>query len=145
MRPRLARQSDVDALWDNLDFIDCFATDHAPHSSIEKDVEFDKAAFGIIGLETSLALSLALVRDGVISIETLVEKMSKNPARIIGVENGIKKELPADLTIIDTEIEHTVNADTFYSLSRNTPFDGMEVKGKATATVVNGNIVYSAD
>ena len=123
--------------------IDVIATDHAPHSTLEKDVEFDKAANGIIGLETSLPLSLALVRDGVVQMETLIEKMSKNPGRILGLNSKIEKGQPADLTIIDTETEYDADPDAFYSLSRNTPFAGMKMKGRAAATIVNGRIVHS--
>ena len=122
--------------------IDVIATDHAPHSFIEKQVEFDRAANGIIGLETSVSLALKLVENGVISMEVLVEKMSTNPARILGLENGLLIGRPADITIIDPERPYRVNADNFKSLSRNTPFDGWDMKGKAVLTMVGGKIVY---
>jgi len=122
--------------------IDVIATDHAPHSSIEKQVEFDRAANGIIGLETSVSLSLKLVENGVISMAALVEKMSTNPARILGLENNLLIGRPADITIIDPERSYRVNADNFKSLSRNTPFDGWDMKGKAVLTMVGGKIVY---
>lgn len=144
MNPPLRSAKDVEAIKDGLrdGTIDTIATDHAPHSTLEKDVEFDKAANGIIGLETSLPLSLSLVRDKILSMEALIEKMSTNPGRIIGHQNKIEKGKPADLTIIDTEKEYTVNPDSFYSISRNTPFDKMEVKGMATVTIVEGRVVH---
>jgi dihydroorotase len=122
--------------------IDVIATDHAPHSFIEKQVEFDRAANGIIGLETSVSLALKLVENGVISMAVLVEKMSTNPARILGLENNLLIGRPADITIIDPERSYRVNADNFKSLSRNTPFDGWNMKGKAVLTMVGGNVVY---
>lgn len=122
--------------------IDVIATDHAPHSFIEKQVEFDRAANGIIGLETSVSLALKLVENGVISMTVLVEKMSTNPARILGLENGLLIGRPADITIIDSERSYRVNADNFRSLSRNTPFNGWDMKGKAVLTMVEGKIVY---
>ena len=125
--------------------IDVIATDHAPHSFIEKQVEFDRAANGIIGLETSVSLSLKLVENGVISMEVLVEKMSTNPARILGLENNLLIGRPADITIIDPERSYRVNADNFKSLSRNTPFDGWDMKGKAVLTMVGGKIVYQEE
>jgi len=122
--------------------IDVIATDHAPHSPIEKQVEFDRAANGIIGLETSVSLALKLVENGVISMTVLVEKMSTNPARILGLENGLLIGRSADITIIDPERSYRVNADNFRSLSRNTPFNGWDMKGKAILTMVEGKIVY---
>jgi dihydroorotase len=122
--------------------IDVIATDHAPHSFIEKKVEFDRAANGIIGLETSVSLSLNLVKKGVISLTVLVEKMSTRPARILGLENGLHIGRPADITIIDTQRSFRVNADNFRSLSRNTPFDGWDMTGKVVLTMVEGKIVY---
>jgi dihydroorotase len=122
--------------------IDVIATDHAPHSLIEKQVEFDRAANGIIGLETSVSLTLKLVETGVISMTALVEKMSTNPARILGLKNGLRIGQSADITIIDPEKSYRVNADHFRSLSRNTPFNGWDMKGKAVLTMVQGKIVY---
>jgi len=122
--------------------IDVIASDHAPHSSIEKDVEFDFAANGIVGLETSVSLSLKLVEEGVIGISELIEKMSKNPARILGIERGIKPGGIADITIIDPEAEYTVDSESFRSLGRNTPFNGWKMKGRAYLTMVCGRIVF---
>ena len=122
--------------------IDCIATDHAPHSPLEKEVEFDQAAFGIIGLETSLALSLKLVHDGLITMETLVEKMSRNPALFLGIDNRLVSGNPGDITVIDPDKVHVLNPATFVSKSRNTPFAGLQVKGEAFLTMVEGRIIY---
>ena len=144
MYPPLRSDQDREAVCQGIadGTIDVIATDHAPHSFIEKQVEFDRAANGIIGLETSVSLSLKLVENGVISMEVLVEKMSTNPARILGLENNLLIGRPADITIIDPERSHRVNADNFKSLSRNTPFDGWDMKGKAVLTMVGGKIIY---
>jgi dihydroorotase len=145
MNPPLRSNHDREAICQGLadGTIDAIATDHAPHSSIEKEVEFDMAANGIIGLETSVSLGMKLVEDEVITITDLVEKMSTNPARILGLESGLTIGNPADITIIDPDISFRVDADSFQSLSRNTPFDGWELKGKAVLTLVEGKIVFS--
>lgn len=123
--------------------IDVIASDHAPHTSIEKDLELDQAANGMIGLETSLPLSLQLVEMGLMNLKDLVARMSINPARILNLAHiGLKPGSPADLTIIDLEEVFTVDADTFRSKSRNTPFNGWELKGKAVLTMVGGKIVF---
>lgn len=145
MNPPLRSERDREAVREALadGTIDAIATDHAPHSVLEKEVEFDRAANGIIGLETSLALSLALVRDGVLTISQLIEKMAKNPARILGIECGLRMGMRADITLIDPEKIWTVKPEEFQSRSRNTPFAGWEMKGKAVLTIVGGKIVYS--
>ncbi len=126
--------------------IDVIASDHAPHTSIEKDLEFDQAANGMIGLETSLPLSLQLVETGLISLDNLVAKMSINPARILNFTHiGLKPGNPADLTIIDPEKKFTVDTNTLRSKSRNTPFNGWELKGKAVLTMVGGKVVFKED
>jgi len=122
--------------------IDAIATDHAPHSPFEKDVDFNRAANGIIGLETSLPLCLKLVEDGILTLPDLIGKMSANPARILGLKSGIEIGLPADITIIDPDLSWTVDATKFRSLSRNTPFEGWHVKGRAVLTMVDGRIVF---
>lgn len=144
MNPPLRTEQDREAIWQGLadGTIDVIATDHAPHSIIEKAVEFDQAANGIIGLETSVSLSLKLIETGIIGITDLIEKMSTNPARILGLENGLKTGRAADITIIDPEMSYRIDADRFQSLSRNTPFNGWNVKGKAVLTMVGGKIVY---
>lgn len=147
MNPPLRSEEDrkavIQGLYDGT--IDLIASDHAPHSIIEKDVEFDRAAFGIVGLETSLSLSLKLVHDGWFTIEMLVDKMAKQPAKIMGIHNDIKEGNIADLTIIDPDCEYVIDPSTFRSKSLNTPFSGMKVKGNAFLTMVNGKIVYQRD
>ena len=144
MNPPLRSEQDRDAILEGLadGTIDAIATDHAPQTSIEKDLEFDVAANGIIGLETSVPLSLRLVKNGVLSLPELIEKMTKNPGRIIKHENCIKKGAPANITLIDTERTYTIDANQFRSLGRNTPFDGWQVTGKAVLTMVEGKIVF---
>ena len=144
MNPPLRTEEDRVAICQGLadGTIDAIATDHAPHSIIEKAVEFDQAANGIIGLETSVSLSLKLVETGIIDITNLIEKMSKNPARILGLKTGLEIGKTADITIIDPEISFCIDADRFQSLSRNTPFEGRDVKGKAVLTMVCGKTVF---
>jgi dihydroorotase len=144
MNPPLRSESDRCAIIEGLvdGTIDMIASDHAPHSVDEKEVEFDRAAFGIVGLETSLALSLKLVQDGFLSLTDLVIKMSKQPAKMLKIDNDIKPGNPADLTIIDPEIQYEIDPDTFISKCKNTPFAGRQVQGEAFLTMVDGRIVY---
>ncbi len=146
MNPPLRSSQDREAIRQGLSngTIDVIATDHAPHSSLEKDVEFSKAANGIIGLETALPLSLKLVADKLMTMETLIEKMVKNPARILGLTTDLSEGNPADLTLVDPDYEYTIDAEKFKSKSRNTPFNGWKMKGKAVMTIVDGRIVYDA-
>jgi dihydroorotase len=123
--------------------IDVIATDHAPHSDLEKAVAFDTAANGIIGLETAVSLGLALVQDGIISITDLIAKMSTHPARILGIECGLQTGGIADITIIDPDVVYEVDADRFQSLSRNCPFDGWRLTGRPVLTMVGGRIVFN--
>jgi dihydroorotase len=122
--------------------IDVIATDHAPHSNREKAVEFNKAANGIIGLETAVSLGLKLVQEGVISITDLIEKMSTAPAAILGLERGIQPGRSADITIIDPDDAYAVDVNQLQTLSRNCPFDGWRLKGRPVLTMVAGQIVY---
>ena len=147
MSPPLRTAADRDALRKGLadGTIDAIASDHAPQSSIEKMVEFDQAANGIIGLETALPLALKLVQDRVISMARLVELMATGPARIIGRDCGLQTGMTADVTIISPDMVHTIDAEQFLSLSRNCPFDGWQVKGRAAMTIVGGQIVYALD
>ena len=124
--------------------IDVIATDHAPHAMHEKTVEFDKAANGIIGLETSVALGLKLVEEGVLSLTDLIEKMSTGPARILGLENGFRTGGAADITIIDPDVHYKVDTKKFQSLSKNCPFDGWRMKGRPVMTMVGGQIVFES-
>jgi dihydroorotase len=140
---RTARDNEaiLEALADGT--IDVIASDHAPHTTIEKDVEFQQAANGLIGLETSLPLSLRLVHDGLMDLHDLVGLMSTNPAKVLNLDYiGLKPGNPADITIIDPDKAFTVSAGAFRSKSRNTPFNGWELKGKAVLTMVAGKVVF---
>ena len=148
MYPPLREPKDVEAIKKGLSqgVIDVIATDHAPHSPIEKDVEFDKAAFGITGLETALPLTLALVREGVMNLPEAIAKLSYNPASILSIKGGtIEEGKEADLTIIDLNKEYIIEKESFRSKSYNSPFVGMEMKGKAMLTMVGGRIVWESD
>ncbi len=147
MNPPLRTEKDRQAIIQGLadGTLDIIATDHAPHSPLEKEVEFDRAAFGIVGLETSLPLSLGLVQEGKLSLSQLIEKMSKNPATLLGIDNDLKPGNPADITIIDPEAYHTIDPDTFFSKGVNTPFVGFNVKGEAWMTLVQGRVVFQKD
>jgi dihydroorotase len=146
MNPPLRTQKDVDELLQGIadGVIDILASDHAPHCSFEKEVEFDYAPFGILGLETELGSFLTeLVHKKVISLPKLVEMYTINPARLLGLDRGtLSAGSIADITIIDPGCEWTVDREKFASLSRNTPFHGWNLKGKAVATIVGGKIVW---
>ena len=144
MNPPLRTEADRQAIRRGLadGTIDAIATDHAPHSDKEKDVAFASAANGIIGLETAVSLSLGLVRDGILSLFGLVEKMSTGPAQIMGLESGLRVGQTADVTIIDPDMEYTVKSDEFQSKSRNTPFEGWQLTGRPVLTMVGGRVVY---
>ena len=145
MNPPLRSKADRRAIREGLsdNTIDVIATDHAPHSSIEKKIEFDRAANGITGLETSLPLSLALVRKNILTMDGLIRKMSKNPAKILKIKNDLIPGALADITIIDPEKKFRVDPDNFFSLSKNTPFSGMSLKGKAVLTMAGGKIIFA--
>ena len=148
MNPPLRTWEDVQAIKEGLvdGVLDIIATDHAPHSPLEKDLEFDKAAYGIIGLETALPLSLALVRDGVLSLHETIRKLSYNPASILGVEGGsILEGGPADLVIIDPDFEFILRKEDFHSKSKNSPFIGKPLKGRNMLTMIGGRIVWERD
>jgi dihydroorotase len=147
MNPPLRTASDVAAMKAALvdGTIDAIATDHAPHHPDEKDVEFNVALNGIVGLETSLPLSLRLVEEGVLDLKALVSVMSCNPAKILGVERGtLKPGAVGDVTIIDPNKKWMVAAEKLESKSKNSPFLGWEMKGAAAFTVVKGQVVHKA-
>jgi dihydroorotase len=148
MYPPLREPKDVEAVKTGLSegVIDVIATDHAPHSTMEKDVEFDKASFGIIGLETALPLTLNLVRKGVMDLPSAIARLSCNPAGILGIKGGtIQEGKEADLTVIDPNKEYVVKEEEFRSKSHNSPFIGWSMKGKAILTMVGGRIVWKCD
>jgi len=148
MNPPLRSEDDRLALIEGLKdgTITVIASDHAPHHETEKMVEFDYAPFGIIGLETSIAICLTeLYHNKVLIISEFVSKFTKGPAEVLGLDTGtIKNGNPADMTILDLDVEHVIDASSFKSKSRNTPFNGWKVKGRAVATIVDGRFVFDA-
>lgn len=145
MNPPLAAREDREALLAGLadGTVDAIATDHAPHEPALKDVEFDRAPFGILGFETALALALEqLVRAGRLSLMRMVELFTTGPARVLGMERKIAAGQPGDLTIFSTEHSWTYDVKESASKSRNSPFDGRAFKGAPIATIVAGRVVY---
>jgi len=149
MNPPLREASDRDAMLQGLadGSIDVIATDHAPHAADEKQVEFDQAPFGITGLETAVSLCFdRLVHRGVVPLPRLVELLSVNPARILNIPGGSLSEgAPADITILAPDLAVTVAAARMKSKSKNTPFDGWQLRGGVAATIVAGRLVYAND
>jgi dihydroorotase len=146
MNPPLRTIQDVEALQRALldGTIDAIATDHAPHDIASKEKSIEDATFGIVGVETMLPLSLSFFHEGRISLLELFKKMTSNPAKILGIERGdISIGKVADLTLIDLNHEWVIKAEDFESKSKNTPFNGKEVKGKVKLTMLSGEIVYS--
>lgn len=146
MNPPLRTQEDVDAIIEGIadGTIDVIATDHAPHSQDEKNVEFDLAPFGIVGLETALSLSLELVEKGIITLEEMIKKLTVVPSEIVGIERGtLAPGSIADLVVFDPEESRTIDPGEFSSKSRNTPFSGWELKGVVSNTIVSGKVVFS--
>jgi len=146
MNPPLRAEEDRQALIDGLrdGAIDCIATDHAPHTVDDKKVEYDAAAFGIVGLETAVALCLEnLVGGGVIDLARLVELLSTNPARVLDLPGGtLAPNAPADLTLLDLKRKRRVEPARFESKGRCTPFAGWTLKGWPVATIVGGRVVW---
>ena len=139
MNPPLRNREDVDALKEGLKtgIMEVISTDHAPHGKEEKDQSMLKAPFGIVGLETSFALGYTeLVDKGVLTLSQLVEKMSVNPAKVLGIDKA------ADIVIADITKEYKIDSSKFVSKGKNTPFDGKKVKGRVITTIVDGKIVY---
>ena len=149
MNPPLREAADRDAMLAGLadGTVDVIATDHAPHHYDEKNVEFDRAPFGIIGLETAVPLALdRLLHAGVVRWPRLVELMSLNPARILRIPGGTLSEgAPADITILAPDLKVRVDARSMKSRSRNTPFDGWELRGGVAATIVGGRTLFASD
>ncbi|MCP4714242.1 MAG: amidohydrolase family protein, partial [Deltaproteobacteria bacterium] len=146
VNPPLRSEADRAAIREGLrdGTLDVIASDHAPHSTLEKDVEYDKAAFGMVGLETSLALILQLVAEKVLTLNQAIEKMTVNPARILRISKGtLAPGVDADITLIDTGVPYTVDRASFRSKSSNSPFLGRHLTGRATHTIVAGKVVYS--
>ena len=148
MNPPLRPQADLEAVREGLadGTIDAIATDHAPHHRDEKEIEFEHCAFGVIGLETALPLSLRLIEEGILSPADWVRRLSAAPAKILGVAGGtLGAGSPADVTVVDPAREWTVDGARLRSKSRNSPFLGWAVKGRARATIVGGRIVHTEE
>lgn len=146
MCPPLRSRADVDAICEALSrggVIDAIATDHAPHGVIDKEVEFDKAAFGIIGFETALPLALKLVQNKVITLLQLIELLSVRPASVFGLPGGtLKQGALADVTLFDPDLEWEYKKDGVVSKSKNSPFLGWNLKGRVVKTIVGGSVRY---
>ena len=147
MNPPLRSREDVEALKKGLadNIMDVIATDHAPHAEEEKKGSMTKAYFGIVGIETSAALTYtALVEPGVLTMMQMAEKMSYNPAQILGLKEkgSISEGMIADVVVFDVRNEYKIDVSTFKSKSKNTPFDGYPVKGEVAYTLVDGKVVY---
>ncbi len=149
MNPPLRQSEDRDAMIAGIKdgSVDAIATDHAPHHYDEKEVEFDRAPFGITGLETAVSLCLdRLVHAGAIPLARLIELLSVNPARILNVPGGALTDgAPADITILAPDLTVTVDASAMRSRSKNTPFDGWQLRGGVAATLVGGRILYERE
>lgn len=148
MNPPLRTKADVEALKAGLkaDIMDVIATDHAPHSAEEKNVSIKDAFFGIVGLETLASLTYTeLVETGILTPMQMAEKMSLNPARILGLEDkgAVAEGMAADLVVFDPNAEYTIDKETFFSKGKNTPFHGRKVRGEVCCTLVDGQVVYS--
>ena len=146
MNPPLRAKEDVEALKEGLkeNIMDVISTDHAPHSAEEKKKSISESPFGIVGLETSVALTITeLVSKGIITPLQMAEKMSYNPAKVLGIDKGTLNEgKTADITIINPEESYVIDSSTFVSKGKNTPFNGYKVKGAVKYTICNGNVVY---
>jgi len=143
--PPLRSDADVSAVKEGLadGTLDVIACDHAPHGRTDKEVEFEYAANGISGLETSLGLSLGLVQEGVLSWPELIAKMSVNPARILNLPKGtLAKGADADITVIHPDLVWRVDTGSFRSLGKNSPFSGRRLQGRAVLSIVGGDIKY---
>ena len=146
MNPPLRSEKDRLALIEGLKsgLIDAIATDHAPHDLASKDKPLEEATFGIVGVETMLPLSLTLYHQGILSLKDLLAKITCNAAKIINFDGGvIKKGARADLVLIDLDFDWIIDSQKFHSKSKNSPFDGFKVKGRATRTIVGGKTVYT--
>ena len=146
MNPPLRTKADVEALRKGLKdgIIDVIATDHAPHTPIEKGLGIKKAPFGIVGLETAAAVTMTeLVDKGYLTIMQMAEKLSYNPAKILGLDKGVVEEgKAADLVVFHPKKQYVIDPAEFKSKGRNTPFAGKKVKGMVMATIANGRVLY---
>jgi dihydroorotase len=147
INPPLRSQDDVDALVRGIvdGSIDVIATDHAPHNINDKMLEFDRAPFGVVGLETAVSLIHdRFVRTGILTLERMAKLFSSNPAQILRLNSGtLAQGARADITILDPELKTEVRPENFYSRSRNTPFEGWKLVGGPAMTIVKGKVVWS--
>ena len=148
MNPPLRTAADIDALVEGIadGTVTVLASDHAPHGTVEKEVEFDRAPFGILGLETEFGLfhQVLVAQRRAIALPRLIELLTINPARLLKLDRGtLGVGSPADVTLIDPELEWTVRPESFASRSRNTPFGGWNLKGRAVRTIVAGETVWA--
>ena len=147
MNPPLRTEEDRLALIAGLadDTITVIATDHAPHTQTAKMVEFNHAPFGILGLETAISICLQeLYHTKVLTLSQFISKFTVGPADVLGFKNyDLRNGNAADITILDLNDKFTIDSSKFMSLSRNTPYNGWEVKGRAVATIVDGKFVYN--
>ncbi len=147
MSPPLRTQNDIERIKEGLedDTIDIIATDHAPHDVVDKQVEYQHACFGIVGLETALPLTLRLVQENRLTLPRAIEKITSTPASIFNLDAGtLSVGKFADVVIFNPKEEYTVDVSRLHSRSKNSPFDGWKVKGKVTHTLVGGKVIYSA-
>ena len=146
MNPPLREREDMEALIKGLsdDIMDVISTDHAPHSAEEKAKDLEHAPFGIVGLETSVALTITnLVKKGHITPLQMAAKMSYNPAKVLGSNKGtLNENAVADVVVINPDTEYEIDANTFASKGKNTPFNGYKVNGQVEFTILGGKIVY---
>src|SRR6184192_4597384 len=148
MNPPLRTKADIEAIIDGVadGTLSILCSDHAPHAGFEKEVEFDQAPFGIVGLETELGIFIDLLvhKHRTIDIKRLIEMYTVEPAKLLKLEAGtLSVGAAADVTFIDPDLEWTVRTEQFQSLSRNSPFDGWKLKGRAVRTIVSGKTVWS--
>ncbi len=146
MSPPLRAHRDVEAIKEGMKdgTIDIIATDHAPHADLDKEVEYSCAAFGIVGLETALPLSMEMVAEGIISLPRMIDMLTACPAKIFKLDKGnLAEGKDADVTIFDPEAEYSIDIASFKSKSKNSPFDGRKVKGRVRYTIVKGKILFA--
>ena len=148
MSPPLRTQSDLDMIKEGMrdGTIDIIATDHAPHDRVDKQVEFSKACFGIVGLETALPLTLKMVDEKVISLERAIDMLTFQPNQLFKLDKGsLGIGKAADITLFDEKMEYTIDPSQFRSRSKNSPYKGCNVRGKVLRTLVNGKTVFKCN
>jgi dihydroorotase len=148
MSPPLRAQSDLEMIKEGMSdgTIDIIATDHAPHDRVDKQVEFSKACFGIVGLETALPLTLKMVDEKIISLEKAIDMLTYQPNQLFKLDKGtLSIGKAADITLFDEKMEYTINPSQFKSRSKNSPYKGWKVKGKVLRTMVNGKTIFKSN